>query len=105
MDEGAGLAVIVDTALHNTDLAPLSSWLEAQPSWSDFPFVLLTARGGSVERNPMAQRLSSTLGNVIFVERPFHPTTLVSAVRTALRSRTRQYEARERIEEIRRGET
>lgn len=104
MEEGAGLAVIVDEALRSSDLAPLSAWVEAQPSWSDFPFLLLTQRGGSVERNPIAQRLSATLGNVSFLERPFHPTTLVSAVRTALRGRSRQYEARERIEEIRRGE-
>ena len=104
MDEGAGLAVIVDDVLRSADLSPLSEWIAAQPSWSDFPFVILTQRGGSVERNPVAQRLSQALGNVGFLERPFHPTTLVSAVRTALRGRSRQYEARERIEEIRRGE-
>ncbi|CAN5241314.1 response regulator [soil metagenome] len=104
MEEGAGLALIVEEALRDRDLAPLSRWIEDQPSWSDFPFVVLTQRGGSVERNPMVQRLSVTLGNVSFLERPFHPTTLVSAVRTALRGRNRQYEARERIEEIRKGE-
>jgi signal transduction histidine kinase len=104
LDEGAGLAVIVEEALRDCDLTPLSGWIGVQPSWSDFPFVVLTQRGGSVERNPMAQRLSVTLGNVSFLERPFHPTTLVSAVRTALRGRMRQYEARERIEEIRRAE-
>ncbi|NJC40558.1 signal transduction histidine kinase [Brevundimonas alba] len=104
LDEGAGLAVVVEEALRDCDLTALSVWIEEQPTWSDFPFVVLTQRGGSVERNPMAQRLSVTLGNVSFLERPFHPTTLVSAVQTALRGRRRQYEARERIEEIRRGE-
>jgi signal transduction histidine kinase/CheY-like chemotaxis protein len=101
---GAGLAVIVEEALHGVDLAPLARWIDSQASWSDFPFLLLTHRGGSVERNPVAQRLSDTLGNVSFLERPFHPTTLVSAVRAALRGRKRQYEARERMEEIRRAE-
>ncbi|WP_428151369.1 response regulator [Brevundimonas sp.] len=105
MDEGAGLAIIVDDVLRSADLSGLSEWIGAQPSWSDFPFLILTQRGGSVERNPVAQRLSQTLGNVGFLERPFHPTTLVSAVRTALRGRSRQYEARERIEEIRRAES
>jgi len=104
IEAGAGLAVIVDEVLRSSDLAPLSLWIASQPSWSDFPFLLLTQRGGSVERNPVAQRLSATLGNVSFLERPFHPTTMVSAVRTALRGRSRQYEARERIEDIRRGE-
>jgi len=101
---GAGLALIVEDVLRSADLAALAGWLAEQPSWSDFPFLILTQRGGSVERNPFAQRLSATLGNVSFLERPFHPTTLVSAVRTALRARSRQYEARERIEEIRRAE-
>jgi signal transduction histidine kinase len=105
LSEGAGLAVIVEEVLRSADLSALAKWLAAQPSWSDFPFLLLTQRGGSVERNPFAQRLSATLGNVSFLERPFHPTTLVSSVRTALRARSRQYEARERIEEIRRAET
>lgn len=104
MEQGAGLALIVEEALRDRDLGPLSRWIEDQPSWSDFPFVVLTQRGGSIERNPMVQRLSVTLGNVSFLERPFHPTTLVSAVRTALRGRNRQYEARERIEEIRKAE-
>ncbi len=104
MDEGAGMAVVVEEVLRSSDLSGLSAWIQAQPSWSDFPFLILTQRGGSVERNPLAQRLSRTLGNVGFLERPFHPTTLVSAVRTALRGRARQYEARERIEEIRHAE-
>ncbi|MGH6908691.1 MAG: response regulator, partial [Phenylobacterium sp.] len=55
-------------------------------------------------RNPTARRMTTALGNVSFLERPFHPTTLVSVVETALRGRRRQYEARDRIEAIRAGE-
>ena len=105
MDKGAGIAVVADEALRSADLTALAEWVNAQPPWSDFPFLLLTMRGGSVERNPDARRASTLLGNVGFLERPFHPTTLVSAVQTALRGRRRQYEARERMEEIRRAET
>jgi signal transduction histidine kinase/ActR/RegA family two-component response regulator len=104
LQAGAGLALIVEEAVRHSDLSALSRWIEDQPPWSDFPFLILTQRGGSVERNPVAQRLSETLGNVSFLERPFHPTTLISAVRTALRGRYRQYEARERMEDIRRAE-
>jgi hypothetical protein len=68
------------------------------------PIVLLALRGGGIERNPSAQRLAAALGNVTFLERPFHPTTLVSVVETALRGRRRQYEARDRIETIRAAE-
>ncbi len=91
---GAGLAVVTEEAFGTTDLKDLSDWIADQPPWSDFPFVLLTERGGGVERNPAAARLSGILGNVTFLERPFHPTTLVSLARTALRGRRRQYEAR-----------
>ena len=44
------------------------------------------------------------LGNVSFLERPFHPTTLISVVRTALRGRRRQYEARARLEALHKSE-
>jgi signal transduction histidine kinase/ActR/RegA family two-component response regulator len=40
------------------------------------------------------------LGNVTFLERPFHPTTLISLAESARRSRRRQYEARARLEEL-----
>ncbi|WP_310538573.1 response regulator [Phenylobacterium sp.] len=103
--EGAGFALLADNALHNVDVAGLSRWVAEQPPWSDFPFILLTERGGGLERNPQAFRLTETLGNVIFLERPFHPTSLVSVARTALRARRRQYEARQRIDEIREAET
>ncbi|HEX8233567.1 MAG TPA: response regulator [Caulobacteraceae bacterium] len=102
--EGAGLVLVTEEALKTADLSQLASLMTAQEPWSDLPFILLTARGGGVERNPNATRLSATLGNVSFLERPFHPTTLVSVVRTALRGRRRQYEAREHLEELRRGE-
>lgn len=102
--EGAGLAIIADEALRDADMSGLSHWIQSQPPWSDFPFVLLTSRGGSVERNPEARRAARILGNVAFLERPFHPTTLVSAAQAALRGRRRQYDARERLAEIERAE-
>lgn len=104
LERGAAAAVVVEEVLRDGDLTQIAKLIQSQPSWSDFPFILLALRGGSVERNPAAARISCVLGNVTFVERPFHPTTLVSVARTALRGRGRQYEARERLEEIRRAE-
>jgi signal transduction histidine kinase/ActR/RegA family two-component response regulator len=102
--EGAGAAVLVEEAISDSETGPLAALIADQPPWSDFPFVLLSHRGGGLERNPAVTRISAMLGNVSFLERPFHPTTLVSVVRTALRGRRRQYEARERLEEIERAE-
>ena len=101
LNEGAAVAVAVEEALHTADLSELAQWIQGQPAWSDFPFVLLAHRGAGLERNPDAKRLSLALGNVSFLERPFHPTTLISVVRTALRGRLRQYEARETMERVR----
>jgi PAS domain S-box-containing protein len=104
LSEDIAFAVVTEEALRSADLRPLSVWIAGQPSWSDLPFVILTHRGGGPERNPAAARLSEALGNVSFVERPFHATTFVSVARSALRGRSRQYEARLRIEALNEGE-
>ncbi|MCU0117918.1 response regulator [Pseudomonas sp. B2M1-30] len=92
---GAGLLLIAAEALNGPDLETLLLYLEQQPAWSDLPIVLLTHHGGT-EQGP-SSNLSKSLGNVTFLERPFHPATLVSLVSTALRGRRRQYEARDRL--------
>ncbi|MBA4750972.1 MAG: response regulator [Sphingopyxis sp.] len=102
--DGAGFGILTDEALAGPDLRGIDGFLKAQKEWSDFPFVLLTERGGSIERNPAAGRYLELLGNVTFLERPFHPTSLISIAQAALRGRRRQYEARARLEEIREGE-
>ena len=104
LQTGAGVALIAEEALQGADYPGLVRWIEGQPPWSDLPVVLIAHRGGGMERNPAARRLAAALGNVTFLERPFHPTTLVSVIQTALRGRRRQYEARDRIETIRAGE-
>jgi PAS domain S-box-containing protein len=100
VEAGAGLAVIADEAIKTADLRGLTRWLNDQPSWSDFPIVLLTRQGGGPERNPDAVRLGQVLGNVTFIERPFHPTTLVSVVGSAVRGRRRQYQTRAILEDL-----
>jgi PAS domain S-box-containing protein len=104
INEEAFFAVVTEEALQSADLRAISSRLQAQPAWSDFPFVVLTRRDGNVERKTDAARFSDVLGNVTFVERPFHSTTFISVARTALKTRQRQYDARARIEELDEGE-
>ncbi|WP_218013776.1 PAS domain S-box protein [Rubellimicrobium rubrum] len=104
LDRGAGFVLVTEESLATADLSALSDWLADQQEWSDMPFVLLTSQGGGVERNPAARRFLDILGNVTFLERPFHPTTLVSLAQSALRGRRRQYEARSRLEALRDSE-
>jgi signal transduction histidine kinase len=101
---GTGVVVLTDETIRSADVKGLAAWVRSQPAWSDLPFVLLTERGGGLERNPAAARQMEALGNVVFLERPFHPTTLISVVRMALRGRRRQYEARARLEALHKSE-
>ena len=95
LEIGAGLVLIAAEALRGPELETLFVYLEEQPAWSDLPTILLTHHGGQ-EQGP-SSRLSDQLGNVTFLERPFHPATLISLVSAALRGRRRQYEARDRL--------
>lgn len=97
---GAECAVVTEEAIRDGDVRELTSWIASQPPWSDYPFIVLTEHGGGIERNPAAAQLTETLGNVSFLERPFHPTTFVSVVRANLRGRRRQYECRRLNEEL-----
>jgi signal transduction histidine kinase len=97
---GAELAIVTEEAFRGTDTRDLLRWVAGQPVWSDFAFVVLTGHGGGLERNPTAEQLTRALGNVTFLERPFHPTTLVSVVQASLRGRRRQYECRRLNEEL-----
>ena len=104
LDDGAGFIIVTEEAIATIDLRPLAAWLDEQEEWSDLPFVLLTTRGGGLERNPAAARHLEVLGNVAFLERPFHPTTLISLARSAIRGRRRQYDARARLLALRESE-
>jgi len=95
VEQGAGMLIIAAEALRGADLEPLLEYLHQQPAWSDLPIVLMTHHGGSEQNG--SSHLSGLLGNVTFLERPFHPVTLISLVSAALRGRRRQYEARDRL--------
>ena len=93
LQTSAGAALITEEALAGADATPLFGWLEAQPAWSDFPFIVLATRQAG-RRTERSAGLLSRLGNVILLERPINVETLTSAAASALRARRRQYQAR-----------
>ena len=100
---GAGFAVVTEEALHTADLHALAAWIDAPAGMVG----LSVHPADAARRRTRAQSrrravCCKTLGNVTFLERPFHPTTLVSLAQSALRGRRRQYEARARLESLRR---
>jgi len=104
IDDDVGFVLLTEDAIQTGDLRPLTARLAAQPAWSDLPFVLVTDHGGGPERNPVAARWLEALGNVSFMERPFHPTTLQSVARVTMKGRRRQHETRALLENLREGE-
>jgi signal transduction histidine kinase/ActR/RegA family two-component response regulator len=88
--EGAACAIITQEALAPSTVRGLAVELAGQPPWSDFPLIVLTGH---------SHALPADLGNVTVLERPVSPTTLLAAVRSAVRARQRQYEGRAAIQQ------
>lgn len=104
LDDDVTFVIVAEEALRSADLTALAAWIDAQPTWSDLPFIVVTHHRAGAAPHPGAQRLSALLGNVTLVERPFHPETFQSVARTACKGRLRQYEARARIQQLRDSE-
>lgn len=98
--EGCGAAILTEEALHEDRLGRLRAVVGEQPSWSEVPFVVLTSRGQADERVRLTVSLMSPLRNVTVLERPVHPSTIVTALEAALRDRRRQYEVRDAMEAL-----
>ena len=92
LEAGAGALLVVEEALTQGDC--LLRWIAAQPAWSDLP-ILVLAR----PRADLAELAATVLpyGNVTILERPTRIAALVSAVQSALRARSRQYQIREHL--------
>jgi PAS domain S-box-containing protein len=101
LDDDVAFLLMTEEAIRGADLSPLATWLSSQPPWSDLPFLLVTDHGGGPERNPIAARWLDVLGNVSFIERPFHPTTLLSVSRAAVKGRRRQHDTRRLLGNLR----
>jgi signal transduction histidine kinase len=95
----AGAAIITEEVLQNGAISKLAHNLSNQPPWSDFPIIVLTGSGLSTASTELAVRSRAPLGNVALLERPLRPVTLISAVRSALVARLRQYEIRDHLKE------
>jgi len=100
--EGAASVVLTEEALPEL-LADdrLIEWLGAQPSWSDFPFVVLATRREGRRPDKDFEALHS-LGNLVLLERPLNAETLASAAEASVRARRRQYAARQHLDELKR---
>ncbi len=93
LSAGAGALLLTEEVLTTEFAACLAQALDSQPAWSDLPIVVVTALQGT-QYGPTRVRALGVAINATLVERPVRVHVLVSTVKTALRARARQYEAR-----------
>ncbi len=99
--EGAAAALVTEEAVSSPSIGLLHAFLDQQPPWSDLPVIVLTHGGAS---SPGAELVLEVLPTATLLERPVRVATIVSAARTALRARRRQYQIREHLRERERTE-
>ncbi|KQT54582.1 hypothetical protein ASG43_03080 [Aureimonas sp. Leaf454] len=104
LDEGAGGVLLTEEALTVDGLDRFLDWIDRQPIWSDLPVVVLASKRVG-PRPGRAAEILDHLGNVILLERPINAETLLSAARSAIRGRRRQYQARTMLEAEERAAT
>jgi PAS domain S-box-containing protein len=92
-----GPLLIAEEALTVPVADRLTTLVQQQPAWSDFPILILTTGGHGARRNPAAQDAYVKLGSPILLERPIRTDTLVSSLRAAVRARARQYQVRDAL--------
>ncbi len=92
LSQGAGAILLAEEVFGGAGMRSLADYVVSQPTWSDIPILVLTRSGAdSVD----AQRAVEHLGNVTLLERPVRTIALITATRSAIRARERQYQVRD----------
>jgi signal transduction histidine kinase len=96
LDDSTHAIVVAEEALAPHGVELLFEFLKRQANWSDIAVILLIHAGDDhTQPSPGLLHLFGIHGNVNMLERPIRVPTFVSAVRSALRARKRQYEVRD----------
>lgn len=93
-----GVLVTTHEALTPATVAAIGAYLNAQPSWSEMPIVVLLDRT-SPNARVRAQLIKAwPRARQIFYQRPVTPVELISGVQAALLARLRQRDVRDHID-------
>src|SRR5690242_10396864 len=104
IQQGAGAAIVSEEALAGSGIKEILKVINQQPSWSDFPLILLTVGGQVTAESERLRELRRPLGNVFLLERPIRPETLLGTLEIALRGRQRQYQIRDQMVQFERAQ-
>jgi len=94
-----GVLLVAEEALSRGSREELLEALSRQPSWSDIPLIVLTGEGELSRSITEGIEAVTARGNTVLLERPVRIATLVTALRSALRARLRQFEIRDYVTE------
>jgi signal transduction histidine kinase/CheY-like chemotaxis protein len=95
---GAGVLVLAEEVALGAAHGVLRDALAGQPPWSDLPVIVLARTGANSQA---IADVMDEFANVTVIERPMRMAAMVSAIRSALRARRRQYELRTVLEGLR----
>ncbi len=102
-DDETGALLLTEEALR-ADATALDAALAAQPDWSEVPVILLVQRQEGFRTADAGRRaLPASARNAVVLERPLSSASLISAVASALRQRQRQFDMRDRLDELAAG--
>jgi len=99
IERGVAAVIATDEALPPDRLHELARALAVQPPWSEIPVIILTA-APSLDVRARSFDLLARRTNVTLVDRPVRIKSLISAARSALRARQRQYEVRDLMQQL-----
>ncbi|HEX8410206.1 MAG TPA: HAMP domain-containing sensor histidine kinase [Thermoanaerobaculia bacterium] len=102
LEIGAGVVIIASEAFEDREsVTVLRQALERQESWSEIPLLFL---GGSTESAsfPIAEMLGAS-AQIVLLERPLGVGSFLTATDAALRSRRRQYQVKDLLDELARS--
>ncbi len=104
-NEECGCILLAEETLQTETVSDLTATLQEQPSWSDIPVIIVTSGGEPTRETLRRLTLLGPGGNVTLLERPFRPSTLVSAVAVALKARSRQIEVHQLLDALNAAKT
>ncbi|MFP3546571.1 response regulator [Rhizobium sp. SIMBA_035] len=103
IQDDVGVVVLTEESMSgNLNLTELKLALDRQPSWSDIPFILLSAPRSArrFSEQPAALSLFEAVRNCVVLERPLGKASITSAVASALRLRQKQFQMRDRVSDL-----
>ncbi len=95
---GSAVLLMTEEALELPQLPDVLRQLETQPPWSELPLIMLT-HGGESQLTRLLNLLAEAAGSITLLERPLGKATLLRSIEVALRSRRRQYQVRDLLEQ------